>query len=67
MLSLPILLSALLPALSSAQRIRSDPGVAGPPLEIVHLYNDQWPTGTNALEQFHKTINTNMDLRYHCI
>lgn len=23
----------------------SDPGVAGPQLEIVHLYYDQWPTG----------------------
>lgn len=23
----------------------SDPGVAGPPVEVVHLYNDQWPTG----------------------
>jgi hypothetical protein len=49
MLSLCVLtLSALLPTLSSTQRIRSDPGVAGPALEIVHLYNDQWPTGTNA-------------------
>ncbi|KAJ4324731.1 hypothetical protein N0V94_001128 [Neodidymelliopsis sp. IMI 364377] len=36
--------SALLPALSSAQVI-SDPGAAGGPLEVVHLYNDQWPTG----------------------
>ena len=39
-------LSALLPALSIAQQLRSDPGVAGPPLELVHLYNNQWPTGT---------------------
>jgi len=39
--------SALLPALSTAQQILRDPGVAGPPLEIVHLYNDQWPTGTS--------------------
>jgi hypothetical protein len=39
-----ILASAFLPALSSAQVIR-DPGIAGPPLELVHLYNDQWPTG----------------------
>ncbi|UPX14159.1 uncharacterized protein EKO05_0004649 [Ascochyta rabiei] len=36
--------SALLPALLSAQVI-SDPGAAGGPLEIVHLYYDQWPTG----------------------
>ena len=25
----------------------ADLGVGGPPLEIVHLFNDQWPTGTN--------------------
>jgi sugar lactone lactonase YvrE len=37
--------SALLPVLSHAQLI-SDPGIKGPPLELVHLYNDQWPTGT---------------------
>ncbi|KAE8860369.1 hypothetical protein PTNB73_07979 [Pyrenophora teres f. teres] len=46
MLSFSILaLSALLPALSAAQQLRSDPGVAGPPLELVHFYNNQWPTG----------------------
>jgi hypothetical protein len=37
---------ALFPALLSAQQLLRDPGIAGPPLEIVHLYNDQWPTGT---------------------
>jgi len=36
--------SALLPALPAQHLIR-DPGVAGPHLELVHLYNDQWPTG----------------------
>ncbi|KAF9697111.1 hypothetical protein EKO04_005030 [Ascochyta lentis] len=36
--------SAFLPVLSSAQVI-SDPGAAGGPLEVVHLYYDQWPTG----------------------
>ncbi|KAI9711583.1 MAG: hypothetical protein M1820_002148 [Bogoriella megaspora] len=30
---------------SSAQDILSDPGVAGPPVEIAHLYYDEWPTG----------------------
>ncbi|KAF2230015.1 major royal jelly protein [Viridothelium virens] len=30
---------------SKAQTILSDPGVAGPPVEIVHLYYDEWPTG----------------------
>jgi hypothetical protein len=28
-----------------AQQVRTDPGTAGPPLEIVHLYEGQWPTG----------------------
>lgn len=23
----------------------ADPGIAGPQLELVHLYYDQWPTG----------------------
>lgn len=31
--------------LASAQQIASDPGVRGPPLEVVHLYYDQFPTG----------------------
>ncbi|KAH6872364.1 major royal jelly protein-domain-containing protein [Alternaria rosae] len=58
MLSLSVLtLSALLPGLSSAQRIRSDPGVAGPPLEIVHLYNDQWPTGITVSKGGRKFSN----------
>lgn len=41
----------LLPALSHAQQIARDPGIGGTPLEIVHLYNDQWPTG-NATTPF---------------
>ncbi|KAH7552463.1 major royal jelly protein [Bipolaris maydis] len=50
-------LSTLLPVLSSAQRIRSDPGIAGPPLEIVHLYNDQWPTGITVSKTGRKFSN----------
>lgn len=64
---LVLTLSTLLPALSGAQRIRSDPGVAGPALEIVHLYNDQWPTGTNALWQRCKFMATNTEQRNHRI
>ncbi|PVI07376.1 major royal jelly protein [Periconia macrospinosa] len=30
---------------SVGQKLVQDPGVAGPPIELVHLYNDQWPTG----------------------
>jgi hypothetical protein len=41
---------SILLALSTAQGLRaqnilSDPGVAGPPVEIAHLYYDEWPTG----------------------
>ncbi|TKA72408.1 hypothetical protein B0A49_02423 [Cryomyces minteri] len=31
--------------LCSAQAFIKDPGAAGPALELVHLYNDEWPTG----------------------
>ena len=31
--------------LTGAQDLLSDPGRSGPELELVHLYNDQWPTG----------------------
>ena len=44
MLGVTILTTLLVPALSSAQTIK-DTSVYGPPLEVVHLYNDQWPTG----------------------
>lgn len=43
----PAILLTIFPALLSAQQLLRDPGLAGPPLEIVHLYNDQWPTGTS--------------------
>ena len=39
-------LVGFLASLSTSQII-SDPGVYGPPLEIVHLYNDEWPTGAS--------------------
>lgn len=29
----------------TAQQIVRDPVAAGPPLELVHLYYDEWPTG----------------------
>jgi hypothetical protein len=38
--------SALLSTLSCAQQLQRDSGVAGAALELVHLYSDQWPTGT---------------------
>lgn len=43
------LTAALLPLAVCAQAIRSDPltnATMGPPLEIVHLFDGQWPTGT---------------------
>ncbi|KAF2083245.1 hypothetical protein K490DRAFT_70000 [Saccharata proteae CBS 121410] len=45
------MLSRLLSVLASgsllcaAQNLVTDPGVAGPPLELVHVYYDEWPTG----------------------
>ena len=33
------------PLLAQTQNIISDPGTFGPPIEIVHLYYDEWPTG----------------------
>ncbi|MCJ1397112.1 hypothetical protein MMC11_000304 [Xylographa trunciseda] len=30
---------------ASAQKLASDPGVYGPPLDVVHVYNDQFPSG----------------------
>lgn len=42
----PTLLAiAAVAATTSAQQIITDSGRAGPPLELVHLFNDQWPTG----------------------
>ena len=30
---------------ASSQQVVSDPGVFGPPIELVHLYNDDFPSG----------------------
>ena len=30
-------------------QVARDPGVAGPPIELVHLYNDEFPTGKLVL------------------
>lgn len=45
MLKHSLLASFIAPLLASAQVLRTDPGVYGPPLEIAHLYYGQWPTG----------------------
>ena len=39
------LITGLALASSCAAQVISDPGVYGPPLELVHLYYDEWPTG----------------------
>lgn len=36
-----------------AQDLLTDPGVAGPALELVHLYYDQFPTGTTTEKSNH--------------
>ncbi|KAF1968831.1 major royal jelly protein [Bimuria novae-zelandiae CBS 107.79] len=56
MWSLSMLTALLVPVLSSAQ-IARDTGVYGPPLEIVHLYNDQWPTGVTVSRSGRKFSN----------
>lgn len=41
-----VFLCAIVAALRvGAQSVYSDPGTYGPAVEIVHLYNDQWPSG----------------------
>jgi len=55
-----LIASALLPALSIAAneyKVISDPGTAGGPLELVHLYNDQWPTGITVSRSGRKFSN----------
>ncbi|CAI6340234.1 unnamed protein product [Periconia digitata] len=43
---LTLLIASLsIAGLSHAQDVISDTGLAGPEVEIVHRYNDQWPTG----------------------
>lgn len=45
MLSTLLAAASLLPLLGSAQQLIQDSGKAGPPIELVHLYYDEWPTG----------------------
>lgn len=45
MLSIIFAAALLLPLLVSSQQLIQDPGRAGPALEVVHLYYDEWPTG----------------------
>lgn len=35
-------------ALLTFAQVPQDPGVYGPALETVHLYYDEWPTGTGV-------------------
>lgn len=46
-----VVVSAVLPPLINAQELLHDSGISGQPLEVVHLYNDQWPTGTSILDE----------------
>lgn len=40
-----ILESTVVAALVGAQQTLRDPGVAGPDIELMHEYFDEWPTG----------------------
>ena len=44
-----IVLSALELLLPVTGQVARDPGVAGPPIELIHLYNDEFPTGKLVL------------------
>ncbi|KAK7515895.1 major royal jelly protein [Phyllosticta citriasiana] len=43
------LIGVFIIGLGFAQDLLTDPGVAGPPLELVHLYYDQFPTAAELL------------------
>jgi len=45
MLIYEILITLANIALCGGQNLIRDPGVYGPPIELVHLYYDEWPTG----------------------
>ena len=49
MYSSTILSVFILVLFASAQQIASDPGVYGPQLELVHIYNDEFPTGISTM------------------
>ena len=42
--------------LASAQPVAQDPGVYGPALQTVHLFYDEWPTGTTVFSFAIKVI-----------
>jgi hypothetical protein len=65
--SIVLVVSALLPALSGAQQLLRDPGIAGPPLELVHLFNDQWPTGTTQSSSENSGFDVLTLIRYNCV
>ncbi|KAH6704362.1 major royal jelly protein [Leptodontidium sp. MPI-SDFR-AT-0119] len=50
-------LACCISSAAEAQTILSDPGVTGPPLEIAHLYYDQWPTGITVSSTGRKFSN----------
>ena len=43
-----------------AQKLPQDPGVKGPPVEVVHLYNDLYPQGILSCCQEQNKILTQL-------
>lgn len=58
--------TALLPSSVLTQQVQQDPREAGPSLEPVHYYYDEWPTGERAVEPTHLSrLTVLQELRYH--
>ena len=36
-----------------SQQIAQDPGTGGVPVEVVHLYNDEYPQGSRSFYKLH--------------
>lgn len=52
-----VLSLATLAFLVSAQQLLSDPGTSGPQVEVVHLYYDEWPTGSCDLSSLQQNTD----------
>ncbi|KAF2115756.1 major royal jelly protein [Lophiotrema nucula] len=50
-------IAAAFATLLSAQQLVTDSGTAGPPIELFHLYYDQWPTGITVAKNGRKFSN----------
>jgi len=63
MLFTALLLALSLGTITLAQQIARDPGTAGSPIEVVHLYNDEFVTGIFGALQRNQRVLTFQGLR----